>query len=337
MTRTLMTSLILAALVATPLTAQQPEASAVADKVQEKGGLQVLDDSQVALSTYRPRHTRAKHLLEGLSSVYGVHFKVRGDGGGVRGPLSNLFVSGDVVGIYDTKARRGRILEAARELDESNAEGPDPDPQVLRYRPRHASTRSLEQALKLNAYRWSPTGYLVQEAQTMSDTGLLLVGTPDPERVRRILEDLDQPRPRAPQLVLTFFVVERTTEAGTDGLPQELVTNLQALMPTDGGFRVLGTGALHTTAAGHERVEVKMVLRRPGGGSSGQAKIDLRVDNYDQQQGVLSLSTCVFQVSRNMEKQSFSTSASLTMGHYMVLGGMGASPVFLVLRAQPGS
>jgi len=150
-----------------------------------------------------------------------------------------------------------------------------------------------------------------------------------------LLERVDRP---AAQVRLSYMLLrgydQRTLEAEglttsdlDQDLPQDLVRDLGALVPVL-GFRRMSFGVVQGNALAPKQFSDRFAY---GGGS---IELQLRPVNFDEGTGALNVERidfdCYFE--RDGSSQSFETGARLVPDEYMVLGGVGNVPVFLVLR-----
>lgn len=150
-----------------------------------------------------------------------------------------------------------------------------------------------------------------------------------------LLESVDRP---AAQVRLSYMLLrgydQRTLEAEgltssdlDQDLPQDLVRDLGALVPVL-GFRRMSFGVVQGNALSPKQFSDRFAY---GG---GKIELQVRPVNFDERTGELNVERidfdCYFE--RDGSSQSFETGARLVPDEYMVLGGVGNVPVFLVLR-----
>jgi hypothetical protein len=150
-----------------------------------------------------------------------------------------------------------------------------------------------------------------------------------------LLESVDRP---APQVRTTYMLLrgydERTLAAEglsasdlDQNLPKDLVQDLGSLVPVV-GFRRMSFGVVQGNALAPKVFSDRFAF------AEGSIQLELRPVNFDEVTGALNIERidfdCVFQGDGS--SQSFETGALLVPDEYMVLGGVGNVPVFLVLR-----
>jgi hypothetical protein len=153
--------------------------------------------------------------------------------------------------------------------------------------------------------------------------------------IAALLESVDRP---AAQVRLTYMLL-RGYDEGTllaeglgagdldQDLPQDLVRDLGALVPVV-GFRRMSFGVVQGDALAPKDFHDRFAF------AGGSLELQVRPANFDERTGVLNIERIDFDcvLGADGSSQSFETGASLTPDEYVVLGGVGKVPVFLVLR-----
>ncbi|HEX9794910.1 MAG TPA: hypothetical protein VGC54_13090 [Planctomycetota bacterium] len=302
-----------------------------------------LNSLNAQMITYRPRHTDIEELVETVRELLGRDVVIDGR------ELANISRLSDVVVVYDDSQHSTQILNTLRNLDQP-AEAPSSEKlELLEYRPRSISIRSLQQALmpfQRNVFQSLSSG--TAQGMNMSflfDKGLVVVReVPDRlAEIREFLERLDQP---SPQVNLTCWVI-RVQEGGGEGVPEELAANLRKLLPYPGYARE-AMGILRISAESGRTVTLDTEglrkhlppgqQRTPGAeGTAASYQLRFTVGSFDEENGVLGLDDCTFAATVPFagHHNLFSTSTRVAQGEYAVLGVAGGDPLFVVLRVQP--
>jgi len=161
--------------------------------------------------------------------------------------------------------------------------------------------------------------------------------------IQSLLDRIDVPEP---QVMLTFYAIQGTTEEPDGGpLPEELTKNLERLLPQY-RFEALGLAMIQTSAAAGREVS----LRIDAGGTDG-FEVQFRPVAFDEKTSSLTIERCsvardvyqtanvggVMQTQGVRSERLFTTNTILRGGEYTVLGATGADPVFVVIRLMPVS
>jgi hypothetical protein len=124
------------------------------------------------------------------------------------------------------------------------------------------------------------------------------------------------------------LAAEGLSDADLDmDLPKDLVQDLGSLVPVV-GFRRMSFGVVQGNALAPKSFSDRFAF------NTGSIDLEMRPVNFDEQSGALTLERIEFECTfgKDGSSQSFSTGARLAPDEYMVLGGVGSVPVFLVLR-----
>ncbi|QDU83420.1 Bacterial type II/III secretion system short domain protein [Planctomycetes bacterium Pla163] len=246
-----------------------------------------------------------------------------------------------------------RVLGLLRDLDDGDTtargDGSNDATRVttFQYRLRFASPGVAEVALRpfMNFGARTQGFGSVPDAPTSVtieyETGSVIVRETVPmiAEIRRVLEQIDQPEP---QVRMTYYLV-RGVDAETmesegiesadldQGLPADLVRDLGAILPVE-GFQTLSFGVLQGDAMAERQVTDTLA-------DGSQFMLGLQPTTFDRESGVLGLEQMNFEFNQQrstggFDMKRFRTSAQLEPGRFTVLGGVGATPVFLVLHMQ---
>lgn len=238
------------------------------------------------------------------------------------------------------------VLSLLTELDEEagKASETDDDQRIVtfQYQLRHASRSSVERALQpfTNVPMiQGPRGVIDQPPSItiVPDSGMVVVRATKAQvaEIERVLEDVDVP---APQIRLTYYLIrgyseELMFEHGYEledmnrGVPEDLANDLMALLPVE-GFRMESFGVLQGDALAERQFSDDF--------DNANMRLEMFPTTFDRQTGTLGVDQVQFSLfDRTVVgggNKSFTTSAQLEPGRYTVLGGVGADPVFVVLK-----
>lgn len=331
-------ALALAALAPLALTVPAVAQELEQDRAREDP-MQKAYEMPLEVEYYRPKKADAGKLARLAQQLFGNGFR----GAEFVGPLASpatILEFGQSVLIRGYEPQVREVLNQLTRLDAEWQDGPAGGRlETLQYRVRHVSMDSIAAALDpFERPIVEGDVQAMQQARAMSinvgvlrERGLVIVRD-TPERlktIRGVLEAIDVP---ATQLLVTAYVIHGNTDAAKEDprLPAELTRDLKQLVPYS-GFELLSIGFLRSDGVGPMLLEVEL----QGG---ADFRLQLRPQAYDPEGGALNLSDCEFQISENTgqaRKRRFSTSALLRQGEYTVLGGLGDTPVLVVLRLAP--
>jgi hypothetical protein len=210
---------------------------------------------------------------------------------------------------------------------------------------RHVGRQVVDEALRpfmmANSQRAFPVGpngeFDAPSITVLDESGLVMVrdSAARIEEIAALLASIDRP---APQVRLTYLLLrgydartlaaEGLSDADLDkDLPKDLVQDLGSLVPVV-GFRRMSFGVVQGNALAPKSFSDRFAF------NTGSIDLEMRPVNFDEQSGALTLERIEFECTfgKDGSSQSFSTGARLAPDEYMVLGGVGSVPVFLVLR-----
>ncbi len=308
----------------------------------EKAGskpIDVVDADALRFVYYRPRAASARHVAAALKDLYLSHLFVRTDGTNSR-RVQEVQTIGDSLVFYSTPNRIEKLQALTKKIEEAfRGDGPDDEGErfvTARYAPRFISANDAIQALQ-SFQRSIPIdpsrGQTARNVSQLSDRGILLLRDTrkNVDEMVNILKELDQPRP---QLTLTCIVIRGSYKNESANLPADLVDHMKQMTEFSGFERLTG-GIVRMTATGAS-VSLSMA-----GKNALDASLEIRPSGYDETTRTLSLSRVDFQVQQMPAaglppvRQRLSTSTSLPVDRYTVLGAMGEQPIFLVFRIRP--
>lgn len=241
------------------------------------------------------------------------------------------------------------VLGLLRDLDDGNTQAQkssgDEATRVTtyQYRLRFASSSAVESVLRpfMNVRLLGAQGHQMPDAPTgitiEYETGTVVVRetTAMIAEIRRVIEQIDQPEP---QVRMTYYLVRGVDDAvmeaeGIDaedldaGLPKDLVRDLGALLPVR-GFQPLSFGVLQGDALSPRDIRDTMA-------TGATMSLTMSPTTYDRETGTLGVDDIRFEYAEGgYGTKRFTTSAQLEPGRFTVLGGVGATPIFLVLHMQ---
>lgn len=308
-------------------------AGAQADSGSARSGAQqgplLHSADDLVLHSYTAKHVYPGDLADTVEQLYGRRVFVTEHGGLSGPPVINVRRLGDSVVLYDTEDSVARMLEALEVLDAApNASGTRSGSNLttFAYSPRYASISSIERSLvpfRRNVFHGNAQ---VANISVVPDRRQIIVRD-DPatlEDIRELIEQVDQPDP---QVTITVMILRGTREPteGTLGLPEDLTSNLSAMLPYD-HFEQLSMGVVRASVADGSAVTMANEVPRD---SDTFYEIMMSLQAYDATQNMLTIGGC--QVS-GPYGVAFSTATSVREGEYTVLGAGGSEPVFVVLR-----
>ncbi|HGY92574.1 MAG TPA: hypothetical protein ENK43_15510 [Planctomycetes bacterium] len=299
----------------------------------------IVEASALRFVYYRPRAASAREVAAALQDLYLSHLSVKTDSSNSR-RVREVQTIGDSLVFYSTPDRIEKLRSLTKKIEEAfgGQEAMEGAERFVtaRYAPRFISLTDALQALQ--SFQRSITvdpsrGQTARNISQLSDRGIVMLRDTkkNVDEMLRILNDLDQPRT---QLTLECLVIRGWYKAESANLPPDLVTHMKQLTEFSGFERLTG-GIVRMTATGPS-VSLNMA-----GKNSLDASLDLRPSGYDQATRTLSLSRVDFQVQQVTGpgqppvRQRLSTSTSLPVDRYTVLGAMGEQPIFLVFRIRP--
>jgi hypothetical protein len=329
-----------------------PMALAPLAHAQDAGGLPVVHQGALVLRQYVPKNVPTADLFQVGQRLWARSFIVDDLGGSAKEPVFNMWVLGSVIVIYDTSDQAQRVLSGLAELDQPAPGMPAADAKLLtfEYTPRFVpgeflirALDSFERNIMVNDGRGGVRP--VENMSFVGQTGVIVVRETEANvaEIRGLLERIDRPEA---QVVLTCWVVQALHQEGGEagaGLPKDLVTNLQRLLPGH-SFRKSGLALLQSSCAPGRDVSMRIQ-------GQGELGFDMRFKPvaYDASSGSLTVTDC--RVDRDVyqdtfgqfgsvrtfagSKNLFNTNTIFRGGEYTVLGASGEVPTLLVIRIAP--
>ena len=294
----------------------------------------------VVVQYFAPTKAPVEELSEALRFLYSTRRRGAGEAMPLFQPL------GETLLIQTSQETLEEVLRIAGDCDANyvgRGENSATSQEQWQYEVKHVALDSVRKALRYldrstfieegTAGGLAPRAARGLRISYVDERGLLIAqGTAaEIERARLILRDLDVPRSR---LMLTCYVVQGSNEESTEALPAELLRDLGKLVPF-AGFELLSTGVLPTDASREVSMSVDLDDQR------GSFELEMLPSAYDARSGQLALSSITFKMvlnpgapaaSRSSTRRSFQTSTSLRTDRYTVLGAVGATPVFVVVK-----
>jgi hypothetical protein len=244
---------------------------------------------------------------------------------------------------------RAAEVERDNQLHEAAARGEIADTMV-QIRPRYVNLATLGSALETfqrqvtySSANGKP-GWVTNSITVVQDAGMVVV-CETRDRVDRLVtfaEQVDRPQPQA--LVSVTLIRAGDGDGASAGggnrnggatLPKELTENLRALVPY-GSFEPMAVGVLRCSLATERESSMQMDL-----GGKGDGAFSFIPSAFNPDTGEITLSQCQFTLQLQPEKEgeqgsnhSFTTNLTFKSGEYVVLGAVGARPIFVVLRAE---
>lgn len=342
-------AILAAALV--PAQISEAEARKQERRASSPGGIPTIarSDLSVHYHTISNPRTDIGDILRAVQSMHGRSFFVD-DLPKYGKPLKNLFIVGNSIAVFETKARAMAILDELPALEKAatpparptrgrGGSGSSAEPLVTAHlRPEHIHVSNLHQVLRAYMRNVPPpgdvwnTGQLVPNIVMHDDSNTVIIrDTAETiQLVKETITQIDVPRGRrqpSNPVTFTFHIIRAATGKQEHDLPGELTGNLKALVGFE-DFQDLGTSVLR--ARGDSR-EVQAELTLDDG---HRASLTLKgVSSEGKQIGIQNVRFQITGTARS-EKHMIETSTSVTMGEYTVLGAFGKLPYFLVIRAS---
>lgn len=320
-----------------------------APAIQEvQGGAQDVrkeDPYGVIVEYYQPKNADVNVLgdtMERLCRSGSISHKVSAANGGWVTMQPEFLVYGETLLVTDTRIEMGGTLALLAELDANYREASRESRgvaaiELYTYSVTHVSMRTVQNPL-IHLFQGPQTAGRGSRVTPPSisfvdeNRQVLIRGTrAQIVAAMEVLKSLDVPQPR---VMLSCYLISGTTAEENDArVPADLVTDLSALVPY-GGFKLLSAASLPSDTNGRISLEVRL--------ESGAGEMSLVMDPvaYDRASGTLTLGDVRFHLSQGDGKQrntkQFTTSTSLQQGQYTVLGSVGATPVFMVIKMTAG-
>ena len=337
------TSLLLAlSLVCAPLALAAPQQQAptpqeAAAQDQKSSGPPLVPAEQLQLQYYNARRaSAADDLLDALQGLALRKYYVKNADGSITGPVVNVrgFGNTPTLVIYDLPERIEQITTMLADLERATGEGEGDgseakELQLVQYSPRSVPIESLFSSLRpFLRTVLTPDGEGVPNITAVtSPAHLVLRDTADNiEQMLDCLKHVDEP---APQFVVKCWLLRGSDRETPKDLPPELIDNLRRLVPFR-EFEPVSMALLRASLVPGQKQQLRGDFRQ----GDGDQRFDLELvpGGYDKQGGLLSFERCSFQATTG---QQFSTSATVGLGEFVVLGAAGSEPLFVVLRVTP--
>jgi len=342
--RTLMIAALLAAVTVPAARALQPGGSA-APSAQEST-VRALNDGEVGLSFFRPRHERARNLVKYAAELTEPQVLVATSTGQLK-HRERFVLVGESIGVQGDDAGRIAGLSFLKELDEYIGRAHTDAPVVLDTLVRTVRLRSLSvtSAVQLlDALAQTVERHVVVESATI----ILRGPTADVARAETLLLEVDRP---APQMSLTVTLLEASDDATKPVAQGELGQALAALLPGK-SFREAGRFVVRGGVSG----SAPLALSTGFGAGAVPSKLMLRAAtrSWDAERGVLTLGQCEVHSERprystqvlgvgdgkpqtqelvaGFDKESLTTDLTLKQGQDTVVGALGSTTLLVVLR-----
>ncbi|TAJ02570.1 MAG: hypothetical protein EPO68_18025 [Planctomycetota bacterium] len=346
-----MNSLSSLLLLAVPLALQQPAAEdpkPLAQIPYVQGKATRVKAEEVMLTYYRTR-THANNVTNALLGIYDSSIRVMRDDGQENQVQRWLTVDDHVLMIRDTAENARKIIATALEMEDLleppvKEAGTQPWRRIVQieYRPRALSAGATLQALapyqRVLTAPAPPGGngeWLKSDAIHHVPERNVLVIRDLPERIEEIRQYLARIDVPAAQVDLACWIL-RGKDAGesSKSLPQDLVANLAKLVPST-AFELAASSMLRASIAEPMKLESTLADR-------STYRLTLAPAAFDEQRGELALSSFSFEFvtpprGENAAPSSngFQGAATLRANEYTVLGAVGETPLYVVLRVNP--
>lgn len=214
----------------------------------------------------------------------------------------------------------------------------------MEIRPRYVTLATLGSALEpfqrqVTYAVGNGPGWVTNSVTSMPDAQMIVVceTRARADRLAKLVEQIDRPQP---QTLVSVTLIrasdgESDKRRGAGSLPKELTENLSQLVPYS-QFEPLAVGILRCSLATGRQSDLQMDLGK------GTGTFSFIPEAYNSDTGEITLSQCQFSLQLPPERDgeegashSFTTNLTFKSGEYVVLGAVGARPIFVVLRAEP--
>ncbi len=315
-----------------------PKPTGPAKKAKSKR-IDVVNAEALRFVYYRPHAASARQVAGALQDLSLSHLFVGTDSSNSR-RVREVQTIGDSLVFYSTPDRIEKLQALTKKIEEAfgghDAREGGERFVTARYAPRFISINDALQALQPfhRSITVDPSrGQTARNISQLSDRGIVMLRDTkkNVDEMLGILNDLDQPRT---QLTLDCLVIRGWSKNESVRLPSDLVEHMKRMTEFSGFERLTG-GIVRMTATGPS------VFLSMAGKDGLDASLDIRPSGYDATTRTLSLSRVDFQVQQRPApdqpavRQRLSTSTSLPVDRYTVLGAMGEQPIFLVFRIHP--
>lgn len=315
---------------------------------QVQGGVLEAQDEDpfgVIVEYYQPKKADVHILSDTMSRICRsgtISHKASAVNGGFITLQPEFLVYGETLLVTDTRTEMANTLALLGELDANYREAkPGPggatEIELYAYSVTHVSMRTVQNPLNQLFQGQQVAGRGAPEPRPSisfveENRQVLVRGTrAQIVAAMEVLKSLDVPQPRV--MLSCYLISGAPAEENDDRVPADLVRDLSALVPYK-GFELLSAASLPSDTNGRISLEVKL--------ESGDGEMTLQMDPvaYDKVSGTLTLGDVRFYLSQGDGKQNntkqFTTSTSLHQGEYTVLGSVGATPVFMVIKMTAG-
>ena len=211
---------------------------------------------------------------------------------------------------------------------------------MLQIRPRYVSLDTINAALapfqrQVTFTSNGRSSWTTNNVTAVPDAQMLVL-CESKERAAQLTQLVDQIDRPQPQAVVSVTLIRAADKGAADStLPRELVDNLRSLVPYS-AFEPLTVGILRCSLATGRQSELSMDLAE-----RGSATFSFNPEAFNPDTGELTLSQCTFSLQlaperpgMNETSHSFTTNLTFRSGEYVVLGAVGARPIFVVLKAE---
>lgn len=331
-------------------------APAVPQEAGPGAGHRNSDPSEMVVKPYAPRVYAVNDLFGAARQLFGDSVRV------MNSEVPHFVVLGELLLVHDVEEDAARICAALADLEQSERErreaqkadptalnlragigsGGDGDAEVAtetrQFRPRYVSIETLQSTLVpfVRDVRTSVQRLdVIRNVNPIKEAQVVVVHETG-ERMKQLAELVDRVDQPVPQMNVVVTLVRAA--AGPEqfsALPEELVRHLKHLVKAP-GFISISTGMLRCATQSSQQCSLQM--KQPGG---VQWSLRFFPEAFDPEAGELSLRHCEFELALPASAegspvtQSFNTSLTIRAGEFVVLGGVGESPTFVVLRAEP--
>ena len=211
---------------------------------------------------------------------------------------------------------------------------------MVQIRPRYVSLDSINAALapfqrQVTFMKDGRCAWTTNNITTVPDAQMVVL-CESKERTAQLTQLVDQIDRPQPQAVVSVTLIRAADKGAVESnLPRDLVDNLRALVPY-GAFEPMTVGILRCSLATGRQSDLSMDLAE-----RGSANFSFVPEAFNADTGELTLSQCTFHLELAPERpqtngttHSFTTNLTFRSGEYVVLGAVGAKPIFVVLRAE---
>lgn len=302
-------------------------------RAQEQRGTSpqnAIPGNEMASLYYKPQHTTAPRLLDAAQQVHGRNLFVN-EHKIVRN-VRNLHAVGQAILIYDVKEAVESVKAALEAMDLAHrGSASTTELHAWEYTPKHLSLADVQIALKSyhRNIQVSADQYSVNISFLQGRGSITVRDTPAQiAEIQSLLERIDVPQRQA---VITIHLLKPADGDEVSNLPANLARNLSKLTAYE-RFTIFATASIRTAARTRKPVQLSMDV-----GESSECMFSLQPGGFDQKNDKLNLESVRFDLTTHNVKgaatrRSFTTSTSIDVGEFVVLGGVGADPTYVVLQ-----